>query len=271
MSLFRRKPVTALCLGGGGARGFAHVGAIKAFEEAGIKFDICVGTSVGSLVGALYSFGVPVQKMIEFSHDLNPKDIHSGSLLFPSPCENIGKVIKNVLGDKNIEESQTKFAAVAVDLISARQIILDKGSVADAVSASCCVPVFFKPLIKNGMHLVDGGLLNTIPADVCRMLGADVVVSVDVNPTRLHGTSELKIVDVLKTTFSIMSSKIAESGYVNSDLIIAPDLSQFSAKSKDGYEMMMQRGYEHAHAKISQIKQLLRHRHIGRSSRKNLN
>ncbi len=257
MSLFYRPPVTALCLGGGGARGFAHVGALKAFAEAGINFDICVGTSVGSLVGSLYSLGVTVPQMMSFSNSLDLKDIHSGSLLFPSPCQKIGEAIKPLVGDKSIEDAKIKFAAVAVDLISARQIIFDTGSVTDAVSASCAVPIIFKPLVKDGMHLVDGGLLNNIPADVCRMLGADVVVTVDVNPTRGAGTSELKTLEILKATFSIMSAKTSDAGYIHSDIIIAPDMSEFSAMKKDGFETMMQRGYEAAHAKLAEVKRLL--------------
>ena len=257
MSLFTRPPITALCLGGGGARGFAHVGALKAFEEAGIKFDICVGTSVGSLVGALYSFGIPTTKMIEFSHALNVKDIHGGSFLFPPSCQKVGEAISPLVGNKNIEEAKIKFAAVAVNLITAKEVILDKGSVTDAVSASCAVPIFFKPLIKDDMHLVDGGLLNNIPADVCRMFGADVVVTVDVNPTRGGGTSELGMLDIIKATFSIMSAKTSESGYRYSDIIIAPDMSKYRSTKKDGYEEMMQRGYEAAHSKIADIKKIL--------------
>lgn len=257
MSFLSRPPINALCLGGGGARGFAHIGAIKAFEEAGITFDICVGTSVGSLVGALYAFGIKSADMIAYTHALSMKDIHGGSILSPSPCENIGEILSPLIGKPNIEDSRVKFACVAVDLVSAKQIIFDKGDVAQAVSASCAVPIFFRPLTKDGMHLVDGGLLNNIPADVCRLFGADNVITVDVNPTRGGGTDSLKTFDILKATFNIMTTKASESGYINSDIIIAPDMSAFKATKKDGYEQMMQRGYEAAHAKIAEIKKLL--------------
>ena len=260
MSIFSRPPVTALCLGGGGARGFAHVGALKAFEEAGIKFDICVGTSVGSLVGSLYAMGISTSKMIEFSHALELKDIHSGSLLFPSPSTNIGEAIRPLVGDADIKDTKIKFAAVAVDLVTAKQVIFDSGRIVDAVSASCAVPIIFKPTVLGDKHLVDGGLLNNIPADVCRMLGADVVVTVDVNPTRGQGTSELKVVDILKATLSIALKKASESGYVYSDVVIATDTSQFSSAKKTGYEEMMQHGYESAHTKIAEIKRLFNKR-----------
>ena len=260
MSIFSRPPITALCLGGGGARGFAHVGALKAFEEAGINFDICVGTSVGSLVGSLYAMGVSTSKMIEFSHALELKDIHSWPIIVPSPSSNIGEAIHPLVGDADIRDAKIKFAAVAVDLVTAKQVIFDSGKIVDAVSASCAVPLIFKPMVLGNMHLVDGGLLNNIPADVCRMLGADVVVTVDVNPTRSQGTDELKIIDIAKTTFSIMLSKSSESGYVHSDIVIATDTSQFSSAKKTGYEEMMQRGYESASAKIAEIKRLFNKR-----------
>ena len=258
--LFSRflRPVSALCLGGGGARGFGHIGAIKAFEEAGIDFDVVVGTSVGSYVGCLYAAGIKSSQMIDFAHDLNLKDIHSGSLLFPSPAERIGASIQPLIGDKKIEELSKKFAAVAVDLVTARQVIIDKGRVTEAVSASCAVPLFFKPLNMGNLHLVDGGLLNNIPADVCRMLGAEFVVAVDINPTRGGGTPELKTLDILKATFNIMSATSSSGGYINSDVIITPNMSDFSAFKKDGYERMIQLGYEEAHAQIAKIRAVLK-------------
>ena len=246
----QKEQVTALCLGGGGARGFAHIGAIKAFEEMGLHFDMVVGTSVGSLVGALYAAGVSSQKMLEYGEVFSLRDIHNGVLLTPNDPAKIANVITNILGDTKIEELRTRFAAVAVDLVSAKQVVLDHGRVSTAVSASCAVPILFRPVDYNGMHLVDGGLLNNIPADVCRMLGATRVITVDVNPTRGSGTSGKGIFDMLKGTMGIVMANASVEGLRHSDVVIAPDTGAYSSARKRGYEEMVELGYTAAKATL---------------------
>ncbi len=242
----KRKGVVALCLGGGGARGFAHIGALKAFEEEGIDFDFVVGTSVGALIGALYAGGVSAADMMKKGAALEMKDIKKGFFFQPDDSMKIGKVVTDVIGDVDIKSLKKPFACVAVDLVTGKQIIMDSGKVGKAVSASATVPLFFKPLIDGERHLVDGGLLNNIPADVCRMMGAEYVVTVDVNPTRGGGTSETGLISVLKATFDIMGANSSYQGLINSDIIVAPDLSKFSSAAKNGYEEMYELGYREA-------------------------
>ncbi len=252
----QKRNKVALCLGGGGARGFGHVGVLKAFAEAGIEFDMCVGTSAGSLVGALYCSGMSIDAIIAHSHDLDPDDIRKGVFFRAKDAAPIGKTVAGIIGDIDIEQLRKPFAAVAVDLVTAKQVILDKGKVSDAVSASCCVPIFFKPYIVGDMHLVDGGILNTVPADVCRLLGADKVVSVDINSTRGEGSAETGTIDVLKTSYGIMSAALAREGLRHSDIIINPDLKKFRPTKKDGYEEMIQNGYDEAKKHIEEVKSL---------------
>ncbi len=243
-----------LCLGGGGARGYAHIGALKAFEEEGIDFDLCVGTSVGSIIGALYCAGVPADTMIRFGDQLKLKEIHNGLIIKPNDPLKIGKIVTDIIGDIKIEEMPKKFCAVAVDLIEGKQVLIDSGLVSVACSASSCVPLFFRPVIHNGMHLVDGGLLNNIPSDVCRIMGADKVVTIDINPTRGGGTEDTDIISVLKATFSIMGVNASVSGIRESDVIVAPDLSEFSSTKKTGYMEMIELGYQSAKAQIKNIR-----------------
>lgn len=245
------KPVTALCLGGGGARGFAHIGAIKAFEEAGVNFDMIVGTSAGALVGALYAAGIKSDTMIRYASMLSMHDIHNGIFITPNDPMKIGRIVTELIGVKDIESLPVKFAAVAVDLVQSKQAVLDSGNVSIAVSASCAVPVLFRPVVTGGKHLCDGGLKNNIPADVCRMLGATKVVTVDVNPGRGGGTDGTGIIDMIKATLNIMMSNSSAEGLRHSDVIIAPDTSAFSSASKNGWEEMIRIGYEAA--KNSQI------------------
>ncbi len=257
----KRKGVTALCLGGGGARGFAHIGAIKAFEEAGLQFDIIAGTSAGAIVGALYAYGISADRMLDYGSVLSNRDIHNGNLLMPNDPVKIARIITDFIGDATIEDINARqgkrFACVAVDLITANQIFFTKGHAATAVSASACVPLFFRPVVYNGMHLVDGGVLNNIPTDLCRILGADNVVTVDVNPTRGEGSDKLSTPSVIKTVFSIMSTNASISGIVDSDVLIPVDTDEFSSASKEGFSEMYKRGYDAAKNKIYDITKVM--------------
>lgn len=261
MGLFGKKKIIAspkvgLCLGGGGARGFAHLGALKAFEEAGIKFDLCAGTSAGSLAGALYCSGMSADEMIAYAHEVDMKDVKTGKLFFPSDPLAIGEIFTRRLGNMNIEDMLTPFYCVAVDIVTGKEVVFDSGNVSAAVSASCAVPLVFRPVVIGEKHLVDGGVLNNIPASVCKMFGADYVVTVDVNPTRGGGSRELGMFDVIKATFNIMTAHTSVEGLRMSDIIVAPMLSEFSAAKKDGFEKMIEIGYDAAKEKIEQIKNL---------------
>lgn len=243
-----------LCLGGGGARGFAHIGALKALDEQGFKFDMIAGTSVGSLVGGLYAAGLSAAEIEQLGESINLKEIKSG--LTPTDPLKIGAVVRSAVGNVRIEDLKTPFFAVAVDLVEAKQVVLDRGLLYEAVSASCAVPIFFRPLVKGNLHLVDGGLLNNIPADLLRMTGADKVVTIDINPTRGGGGSGLGLLDVAKATFSIMTAAASDTGLINSDVIIAPDMSAFKATSKEGHTEMISIGYNAASEKIEEIRGL---------------
>lgn len=247
------KEVTALCLGGGGARGFAHIGAIKAFEEAGVSFDMVVGTSVGSLVGALYAAGIQSATMARYAQSLELSDLHNGIIITPNDPAKIGKIVTDLIGVRDISTLKTKFAAVATDLVAAKQAVLDSGNVAQAVSASCAVPVLYRPVVWGNRHLCDGGLLNNIPADVCRMLGATRVITVDVNPTRGGGTSGLGLIEVLKATLHIVMANASVDGLRHSDVIIAPDTSPYSSASKSGWEEMIELGYTSTKEKLGKL------------------
>jgi len=262
MPLFlAKKTKTALVLSGGGARGFAQIGAIKAFEEANISFDIVAGTSVGSLVGAFYCAGLSTETMLKLAKSLQPKQIHHG--IIPNDPMRIGNIVKNTLGSKKFEDLKTPFYAVAVNLRTGKEVIMDKGLLYEAVAASCAVPIFYRPFVKGDMHLVDGGLLNNIPADVARMMGADKVVTIDINGSRGHGTDSLSLLNVAKASLAIMISNSSESGLINSDIIIAPDLAKFKATKKDGAMDMIELGYKSTKERINEIEDL-----IGKKNRK---
>ena len=246
-----------LALSGGGTRGLAHIGVLKAFEEERIGFDCVAGTSFGSLVGAMYCAQVSVDDMIEAARHITRKDIVN-RLWVGSNAGNIAKAVNRLLEDKTFADLSVPLAAVAVDLTDGQEVVLKKGNVAQAVSASCAVPALFKPVEMDGMLLVDGGLLNNLPADVCRTMGAEVVIGVDLNHNRGKGTKSTKITNTLIATWNIALKSTMYKGQMNSDLIIEPELSEFNRTSMKFIDQMVEEGYRATKERMAEIKELLR-------------
>lgn len=259
MFFSRRKVKVGIAFGGGGARGFAHLGAIKAFEQFGIKFDFIAGTSAGSLVGAFYANGYNFKQLYQVAKSVRMKDIRKSVLPFTaSKLDGLAEVIKSNLGEKNIEDCQTPFAAVAVDLKSAKEVCFVKGELASAVCGSCAVPGVFQPVEYNDMILADGGLQNTIPADIPKYFGCDYVVAVDVNKSRLYGTNSTKLFDVLSCSIRILMKSNAIRGYVNGDVVIGPETKRFKSTSTDGLDDMIDEGYKATIDAMPKILELFR-------------
>ena len=245
-----------LALSGGGTRGFAHIGVLRAFEEEHIHFDCVAGTSAGSLFGSMYCAGVTCEQMIEVSKQVKKRDI-VGSLFIHSDSANIAKVANRLLEDRTFADLSVPFACVAVDISDGQEVILTQGSVAKAVSASCAVPIVFTPVEMDGMVLVDGGLLNNMPADVCRSMGAEIVIGVDLNCHRGSGTTSRKLKDTLLATWSIATKSSMFKGHHNSDLVIEPELLEFKNTSLKHVDEMVEEGYRAAKEKMEEIKELL--------------
>ena len=181
----RRKPRIGLALGSGSSRGWAHIGAIRALEARGVKPDIICGSSVGALVGASYAAG-ELEKLEKWVTglawitvvrlmDLTWKGgLISGNRLFG--------MFRNTLFEKrDIAELPVKFGAIATELATGREVWLQHGDLLDAVRASCAMPGLFAPVLRDGVVLVDGGLVNPVPVSMCRALGADIVIAVDLS------------------------------------------------------------------------------------------
>lgn len=240
-----KKVKIGLALGGGGARGFAHLGAIKAFEEYGLKFDYVAGTSAGSIVGAFYSAGYSYKQMYEVAKKMDVKDIRTNKIVFmPSKSDGIEKVFTDELGDINIEDLPIPFAAVAVDIISMDECVITKGNLAKACAGSCAVPGIFQPVVFGNRHLCDGGLQNTIPADVPKLMGCDYVVAVDVNKSRNYGTESKKLIDVIACTVRILMKGNVVKGYLYADAMVKPETKRFKSTKKEGFEDMIDEGYK---------------------------
>lgn len=254
----KKKFKIGLAFGGGGTKGFAHLGALKAFEENGIVFDEVAGTSVGSMVASLYAFGLSSDEMLEMAKKLKVSDIRNSKLFFvPSKTEGLENFVKYAIGDAHFEDMKKPLTVVAVDIKSGKEVHITKGSVVKAVAGSCAVPGIFQSVPFGEYLLADGGLQNTIPADVLRNSGCKYVVSIDVNPTRGYGTDSTKLVDILLASIRIMMKSNAVKGKLYSDIVIEADTSKYKSTRLDGAEEMYKAGYEQALKMIPKIKELI--------------
>jgi NTE family protein len=179
-----RKPRIGLALGSGSARGWAHIGVIRALEEHGVKFDLICGTSIGALVGAVYASGQLQQledwvTSLAWSKVVRLMDITwKGGLIRGQRLFNL---FRATFQDLDIAELATPFGAVATELESGREIWLRHGKLLDVVRASCAMPGLFTPVVHGGAVLVDGGLVNPVPVSMCRAFGAELVIAVDLS------------------------------------------------------------------------------------------
>jgi len=176
---------TALVLGGGAARGLAHLGVLEVFEENGIAFDMIVGTSMGALVGGIYAAGVPLAEVERVMLDVPWKRMASyfrprlggGGIM---DAREIMKGLAAVMGDAQIEDFRVPFAAVAADIRSGERVVFTRGSAIAAIRASISVPGTFSPVMDGGRAIVDGGIVEPVPVPTARDLGAELVVAVNV-------------------------------------------------------------------------------------------
>jgi NTE family protein len=216
----------ALALGGGAARGFAHVGVIKALEAQGIYPDIIVGTSAGSVVGALYAGGISGFELQRLALAMEDGAMSDWSL--PDRGVIKGEALQNyinaALGNRPIEKLQKTLAIVATDLQSGEAVVFRTGNTGMAVRASSSVPGLFQPVRINGREFVDGGLVSPVPVKIARSLGADVVIAVDISSRPQFGKTASSI-DVLLQTFNIMNHTIAEHELPQADVVIRPDVN----------------------------------------------
>jgi len=235
-------PRVAVVLGGGAARGFAHLGVLRVLEDAGVAPDLIVGTSVGSLVGALYADGYPARDLERLSRDLDRDTFFDFSLapaLFGTGLARGARLeqwTRDHLRAKRIEQLPVRFAAVATDLDDGSLVVLDRGEVAPAVRASSAIPGVFEPVQLGGRLLVDGGVVANLPVKVARGLGADVVIAVDV--TEVTGKAKpSSFVEVVMRAVTILTHEGVAEAARAADVLVAPavgdvDLLDFEAKDR---------------------------------------
>ena len=255
-----QRPKVGLVLGGGAARGFAHIGVIRALEQEKIPVDLIVGTSVGSLIGAIYASDANSFELEWTAFTLEKDNVFDygifGALtgLGIARGDKLEEFVRSKVPVQNIEDLLIPFAAVATDLNRGIRVVLDRGSVARAVRASSAIPGVFQPVEHQGRLLVDGGVLDNIPASVARERGADIVIAVDIgeNVTNFNITN---VIDVMLQSVSIMAAENAQYRKKEADVLIAPRIGDVGMLDFTQKKRCMQAGIDAARQAMPEIKQ----------------
>ena len=254
----RPPPKIALALGGGGARGFAHIGVIKALEAQGITPDIIVGTSAGSAIGALYAAGYTGFQLQKMSIPMKEDKVVDWT--WPNRGLFTGKPLVNFINSavkqRPLEKLNRTFAAVATDLASGEEVIFRTGNTGLAVSASCAVPGVFQPVVINGRSYVDGGLVSPVPVMEARALGADFVIAVNISNSPQNNRTDSTL-DVLMQSFDIMSQTINRCELPKADVVISPVTRGISQDSLDGRNLAILEGEKAVAAILPELKEKL--------------
>ena len=253
-----RKPKIGLALGGGAARGFAHIGVIKMLEAQGIVPDYVVGTSAGAVVGSLYASGLDAFAMQKIAVQLDEKIFADWTLggrgLLKG--EALQDFINQNLGKRPLEKLNKPFATVATDLNSGERVVFRTGDTDMAVRASAAVPGVFQPMQFRGRSYVDGGLTSPVPVQAAREMGADFVIAVDIS-ARPEGQPTDSLSAILWQTTTVMGGIIARNELKEADIVIRPNLPYIKSWDFTARHDAMMEGERAALAALPQIKQRL--------------
>ena len=221
-----RKLVVGLALGGGAAKGFAHIGVIKMLEASGIHVDVVAGTSAGSVVGALYASGMDAFAMQQAAISLDEASIRDVRLFSGGLMQ--GKKLQDYVDDlvrqRPIERLKLPFAAVATELETGQRTVFRHGDTGAAVRASCSVPGVFEPAAIDGRHYVDGGVVSPVPVDAARELGADFVIAVDIS-ARSDGSLPADMLGIVGRSVVIMGQHLGAQELARADVVIRPQVN----------------------------------------------
>lgn len=229
-----KPPMIGLALGGGAARGFAHIGVIQALEEAGIRPDLVVGTSAGSVVAALYASGKSGKELQKVAESMEEASFSDWRLPFFKPGvlkgEALARFISGQVGGRQIQDLPMSLGVVATDLDSGRGVLFQRGDIASAVRASSAIPALFQPVLIAGREYVDGGLVAPVPVQFARQMGAQVVIAVDISGAP-QGNAASDTFQILMQTFSIMGKSISAFELREADVVVKPSLTGLSSAS----------------------------------------
>lgn len=245
-----------VALSGGGARGFAHVGALKALEEAGMKPDVIAGVSAGSVVAALYASGMPLDDIIPLFDETKFTDFckfkfREGGGLFS--LERFGKFIVESTGVERIEDLKIPTYIGATDFDRGKPAVFDHGPLGQCVMASCCIPIVFCPVLIDGVTYVDGGVLRNLPAWTIRDK-CDILVGINCSPLTPY-THKSSTFDVALRTYNLMAKTNQNADMKMCDLVIkTPAVAKYQVFNLKDIKKVYLSGYASAHRVIREWK-----------------
>jgi NTE family protein len=251
----KKSPIVALVLGSGGARGYAHIGVIDVLEKHGIKPDLIVGTSAGSIVGAIYASGKSAEDLKQIALDLKPNDVRDLTIGLKGFF--VGKKVEDYINENvnnhQLQDLKIPMYVVATELKEGRKTVFNYGNTGQAVRASISIPSMFVPAKIGSEEYVDGGLVSPVPVETARDLGADIVIAVDILAQPMY-TETSNVWGLFNQNINIMQKNIAKTELKDADIIIRPDLREknhiFDVK---GREQTIQAGEEAALDQLNEI------------------
>ena len=244
-----------LALGGGAAKGFAHIGVIKMLEASGIHPDVVAGTSAGSVVGALYASGMDPFQLQEKAIALDESSIRdvrlfSGGLV---QGQKLQDYVNQQVGQRPLQSLQLPFAAVATQLETGDRIVFVRGNTGQAVRASSSIPGVFEPVEIAGKHYVDGGVVSPVPVDAARQLGADFVIAVDIS-SKVDGSNPDGMANIVNQAITIMGQRLGAQELARADVVIRPAVGTIGSTDFSQKDRAILAGEKAALAAIPQIR-----------------
>ena len=256
-------PKIGLVLGGGGAKGAAEIGVLKYIEEAGVHIDYIVGTSIGSIIGGLYSVGHRSQQLDSLFVNTDWEDIFSESIAGTQQISNVFSNLLNLPDSVDFDSLPIPYRCVATDIINTEEVILQRGNLARAMRASMSIPGAFKPVKWEGKLLVDGGMMNNLPVDIAKKMGADIIIAIDLAQRRHENRDfslkeEYGIGGVLDWLISRPDWKKHNENRQMADIYINPNLKDYDAASfsRDDIRQMIIIGEEAGKKALKELRKL---------------
>ncbi|NNG80495.1 MULTISPECIES: patatin-like phospholipase family protein [Acinetobacter Taxon 24D] len=259
----QNRPVVALVLGSGGARGYAHIGVIQVLEQQGIHPDFIVGTSAGSIVGSIYASGKTADELRDIALNMKANDVRDVKLDMKGFFD--GKKVENYVNQQvnntPLELLKTPMYVVATELKEGKKVVFNYGNTGQAVRASVSIPSMFVPTKIGQDEYVDGGLVSPVPVNVARELGADIIIAVDILAQPIY-TETSNVWGLFNQNINIMQNHLAREELKHADIVIQPDLREkahiFDVK---GREMTMRAGAEAARNQLNSISTVFNQKH----------
>lgn len=223
----KKKPVIALVLGSGGARGYAHIGVIEVLEQHGIRPDFIVGTSAGSIVGSIYASGKSAIQLRQIALDMKVGDVRDFKIGMKGffDGQKVEDYVNKQIDQTPLEKMKIPMYVVATELKNGEKTIFNYGNTGQAVRASVSIPSMFIPTKIQGKEYVDGGLVSPVPVDIAKQLGADIVIAVDILAQPVN-TETTNVWGLFNQNINIMQNRLAAEELKNADIVIQPDLRE---------------------------------------------